>query len=323
MQPKISIIYSTNRKEPKINWFLDSLRNQTNEEERTFIEIIIIRHPEAVLNEEEKEAAKGFNVQVALPKDSLYAGPKRKSKTEMFSPSSARNTGIILSSGEYLVFVDDVSVLMPGWWAAVWQGYVNKRITCGSYWKQFDMVVENGNLVSSRPHDMGRDSRWNLSNGKPVKISGTQVFGCSLAIPASDIIGINGFDELCDSIGGEDYQLGIRLQHNGKTLWYDVSMYTVESEELHNQDYLMRREDRVLPKDKYMKQLSGFGVDRRVQPNGNWDSSHMILDILYGTQQRQARYNYYNIDECRTQKKLPLVPEIDRHWFDAKMLSEI
>jgi len=57
-------------------------------------------------------------------------------------------------------------------------------------------------------------------------------------------------------------------------------MYTIESEELHNQPYLMKRDDRVLSEGAYMKRLNEFGVQFRFQP-GNWDSSHMILDILY------------------------------------------
>lgn len=330
MIPKISIIYSTNRVEPKLKWFFDSLFNQTNDEEREFIEIIIVRYPSGTMREDEIEASHKFpNVTVVAAKDSLYSGKGRKTKTEMFSASSARNTGIILSSGEYLVFVDDVSVLMPGWWAAVWQGYVNKRITCGSYWKHFEMDVANGVLVSSRAHDKGRDSRWTLPGADrgPVLIQGTQLFGCSFAIPASDIIQVNGFDELCDSIGGEDYQLGVRLNNAGKKIFYDRSMYTVESEELHDpaiNPYRMLREDRLLDFNEYSNRLyTNFSVHKRIQPQGRTDSSHMILDILYGTRQTQARYNYYSLEECRALKKIPAVPDIEHHWFDEKALAEI
>lgn len=338
MNPIISIIYSTNRQKPMFReWFLPSLCNQTNEDERRQIEIIFLSYDEECFGKDytatppeiQKETYyKELRIVQSKPKDSLYQGPKRRSKTEMFSPSSARNTGIILSKGDYLVFADDVSVLMPGWWAAVWQGYVNKRIVCGSYWKKFQMDVANGVLISDGGENLiGRDSRWNLPgvDKGPVLIQGTQMFGCSFGIPASDMIQVNGFDELCDSIGGEDYHLGVRLNNAGKKIYFDKTMYTVESEEMHNQPYLMLRDDRVIEdKGLYMKRLyEKFAVHKRIQPNGRQDSSHMLLDILYGTRQVASRYNFYSIEECRATGKLPGVPDIDKHWFDDKPLAEL
>lgn len=333
----ISLIFSTNRKNPMFyEWFLPSLCNQTNAEERSQMECIFISYDEEALGKDytvsppkiaEVVYHNDLKIIQTTPKKSLYQGPTRKSKTQMFSPSSARNTGIILSRGDYLVFCDDVSILMPGWWAAVWQGYVNKRIVCGSYWKKNRMDVAGGCLISDGGENlMGRDSRWTLRGADkgPVLIPGTQMFGCSFGIPAKDIIQVNGFDELCDSIGGEDYHLGVRLNHAGKKIYYDKSMFTVESEELHNQPHLMWRDDRVLPMEEYNKKLySSFSVHKRVQQGARTDSSHMLLDILYGTKQTQSRYNFYNIEECRSTGTLPAVPEIHHHWFDDKPLAEL
>lgn len=325
----ISIIYSTNRINPRFDWFLDSLYAQTTEEERTHLELVFI---DFCLCPTRADMLKSlvndrFQYIASKPKPNIYQGSMRKTKNEYFSPSNARNTGIVMSNGGYLAFVDDVSVLMPTWFHALKCAMDKMQIVCGAYQKHYEMVVEQGLLKSSRKHDGGIDSRWNLGDDNvPVRIFGQQMFGCSLGIPASYILEVNGFDELCDSIGGEDYQLGIRLNNADRRIYYDRRMLSIESEELHNQDYLMRREDRVLDEPKYMERLRGFGVERRCQP-GNLDSSHMILDVLNGTKQIKSIYNNRDLAQQRSLPREERIaehpPEILNHWFDHKPLSEM
>ncbi len=325
----ISIIYLTNRINPKFEWFCDSLCNQTTDQERADLEVIFIDHAlgkpfdhNEISRKEYLKIVVGdrFKYIHSIPKPNIYQGENRKTTGEYFSTANARNTGVILSSGDYLVFVDDVSVLMPSWWKSVKRAQERKMIVCGSYRKDFDMVVENGNLISSRVHAAGKDSR---RGGDHVsKIAGGSLYGCSLGIPVEDILLVNGFDELCDSIGGEDYQFGIRLNYAGKSIFYDPKMLTIESEELHVQPYLMKREDRVLPEAEYMDMLRTFNVHKRSRI-GNWDSSHMILDILYGKMHAKSFYNNYDLAECRREKKFPAVNENNNHWFDNKPLIEM
>lgn len=329
----ISIIFCTNRLDPKFSWFIHSLANQTTDEERKNIELIFIDgaigrgepHHERIAVIEQAISGRFQKWTHTVPKPNIYQGILRKTKTEMFSPSNARNTGILLSEGSYLVFADDVSVLMPTWWGAVKQAAEQSRIVCGSYQKHFDMVVENGILVSSRYHDAGKDSRWNSGNDhRSVPINGQALFGCSLGIPAKDIIDVNGFDELCDSIGGEDYHLGTRLNNAGKRIYYDRRMFTVESEELHNQPYLMLRDDRLLDPASYMATLKEFGVHtRKYDPRGRTDSSHMLLDILYGLNQKTTMGNNYSIAADRPSHYFVPVPDVTTHWFDKKLLAEL
>lgn len=327
----ISIIFSTNRKEPKFwEWFMPSLLSQISDDDKKNIEVICISYDIDVFAYKDytetfypEIECNGVKVIQSQPKPNVYQGKERKTKTEMFSPSNARNTGILVSQGNYLVFADDVSLLMPGWWFAVKQAAEKGMIVCGAYQKHFEMVVESGNLVSSRSHQGGIDSRWNIgNNGFPVAITGQQLFGCSFGIPAKDIIDVNGFDEICDSIGGEDYQLGMRLNNAGKKIWYDRRMFTVESEELHNQPYLMLRDDRVLSPEAYRMRLAEFGVDKR-HTTGNYDSSHMILDILLGLGQTWTLGNNYNLGVDREAHYFVPPADVTNHWFDRKLLSEL
>ncbi len=312
----ISIIYLTNRLDPKFEWFVDSLANQTSENERIDIELIFVDAaidklvPEGIMPRKDlvSNAVNGrFNFKHIAPKPNIYQGEHRKTKTEMFAPATARNTGAQAAQGSFIAFVDDVSILMPGWWKAVKRAWEKNMVVCGSYKKHFEMNVENGILVSSREHPAGIDSRWRKGNNDfPVPLSGNELYGSSFGIPKDIYNAIGGFDEICDSIGGEDYHFGIRLNYAGYKLFYDRSMYTIESEELHAQPYLMLRDDRVLSPERYMARLKEFDVHSRQAP-GNWDSSHMILDLLYGKRHIQ-----------------PLgVNGESYHWFDKKPLNEI
>lgn len=318
----ISIIYSTNRKNPKFEWFRDSLLLQMTDDDLKNVEIIMVDYcydPQENWN----NPLEPFKGTITKPKQNIYQGPGRLTKTEMFSPSNARNTGAMLSSGDYLVFIDDVGLCMPGWWNAVKQSAQYNMIVCGAYQKHWEMVVEGGKLISSRSEQNGIDSRWNQGNNfGPVGIQGSQLFGCSFGIPYKDFISVNGFDEICDSIGGEDYQFGLRLNNAGKQIFYDRRMLTIESEELHDQDYKMLREDRVISPEQYMLKLLKYGVHRRYI-QGNWDSSHMILDILHGMKQTWTIGNNYTISDQRNKKQLPEKDFVNVHWFDDKPLSEI
>lgn len=324
----ISIIYCTNRKEPQFKWFVDSLLNQTSEEDRENIELVFIDYALSFDDDGSRAnylkdlVGSDFKFIHETPKDNAYQGKRRITQKEYFSPSSARNTGFILSSGEYVVFVDDVGVLMPTWWDAVKEAANEKRITCGAYQKHFEMVVEYGKLISSRAHHGGIDSRWILSNNQPVVINGGQLFGCSFGIPAFAFESVNGFDEICDSIGGEDYHLGIRLNHAGYKIWYDKRMLTIESEELHDQDYKMVRDDRLMDKDQYMEKLKQYRVNSRYS-SGKYDSSNFILDVLMMTRQVNTIGNNYPIKHCRETKILPVHVSQKSHWFDNKELCTL
>jgi hypothetical protein len=308
----MSIIFSTNRLEPKFDWFIDSLFYQTTVEERKSIELIFIDYALCIFGEQRKEELKKliedkFTFKHISPKQNYYQGEGRKTTGEYFSTSNARNTGAMAASGTYLVFVDDVAVIMPSWFAAVKRAYKKNMTVCGAYQKHYQMEVEDGKITSSRMNTAGKDSRWNRGNDyNTTVIPGGSLFCCSMGIGKENFFSVDGFDELCDSIGGEDYHFGIRLNNAGYAIHYDRSMFTVESEELHVQPYLMKREDRVLPPQAYLQRLTELGVKGR-KTSGNWDSSHMILDILMYTKQTKAIGAGDGVN----------------HWFDKKPLIEM
>jgi len=257
-------------------------------------------------------------------KPSPYAGPHRRTSSDFFAAASARNTGVVYASMSYVVFCDDLCILMPGWWRAAYAAARAGVVVAGAYQKRWDMVVRDGVLETSRLEPSGLDSRWDLGDDAgTVPIAGSQLFGCSVGAPRDLLVAVNGFDELCDAVGGEDWQCGVRLEWSGAPLVYCRAMLTVESEEGHRTGGSPRRIDPVLPPSAYVRRLRDFGVTRR-QVDGPWDCSHMILDLLYGTRSNQTLGNYYlleTLDEsglCALPRRFP-----ETHWFDSRALGDL
>ncbi len=282
----LCISYFTARKEPKIEWFFDSLHRETKGN-YDGIKVVVVdfwkdeRPVEELLH---ISCLADIPVTHVTPKPSVWQGKSRLTKEDWFAASSARNTAICLAPDGWIAFVDDLSVLMPGWLNAVREATAGptNRITCGAYGKLKDMVVENGELKSFTFHPAGVDVRARKDATGPVKCGGNWMFGCSLVAPVEAFLSINGFPEaLCDGLGFEDCIAGIMLAKKGYEFAYDQRMMTYESEELHAQLPIMKRSDYgVSPNDKSHKVLE-------IAQNGNgWHPNYFGEEGIRGLRKR-------------------------------------
>ena len=319
-----SIVYSTCRHEPAFEWFAESLARQLDDDGG--VEVIVVDGVDSAGRGErwQRVAAGRFALRRVAAKPSPYNGAHRLTTRDYFAAASARNTGLVYARAPYVIFVDDASLLMDGWWSAAREAALGGTVVTGAYRKCWEMRVRDGVLVSSRRADSGIDSRWALGDARrPVRVGGGQLFGACIGAPRDLLLGLNGFDELCDSIGGEDWQLGVRFELAGIPIYYDRRMLSIESEELHRQGTPFRRVDRTLTREAYMDRLEAFGVRRRRVP-GACDSSHMLLDIAYGTGSPATQGNYYwlaELDESALEQTVRRFPR--RYWFDDAPLSEL
>jgi glycosyltransferase involved in cell wall biosynthesis len=236
--------------------------------------------------------------------------------------SSARNTGIVYATKPYTVFVDDLCVLSPGWWRQVKQAAQEQRVVAGAFQKRYEMIVQRGELVSSRLEPEGLDARWSRGDDEAlVAIGGGELFGAGIGAPRELLIELNGFDELCDPIGGEDYHLGLRIEWSGVPIHYCRAMLAIESEELHHQPAVVERYDTTIEPALYMRRMREFGVRDR-STEGPCDGGHLLLDILLGTHQSTTMGNYYNL---RALSEFDLEATVARfprtHWLDQRLLA--
>lgn len=256
----ITIVYITSRNNPLVQYFFDSLAYQTSPEEKASgIEIIFVDRlvdgvaPGSPRHRLFEQANAGrFMYRHVPPKPNVWQGSHRVTSLDWFAASNARNTGIVRAQGDFLVFVDDLSVLTGAWWTSVKQARDSGKVTCGSYRKVKNLKVDNGNITFFSDFPQGVDNRSKLVNGTgPFPCSGNWLYGCSFAAPLATLLQVNGSDEACDGMGFEDCILGIRLANRRNAFQYSPLMLTYESEEDHHLDAIMRRTDKgVSPNDK-------------------------------------------------------------------------
>ena len=227
--------------------------------------------------------------------------------------ANARNTGLCLAPDGWIAYVDDLSVLMPGWLTSLQSAMEGGYVVCGAYRKVSNLKVENGNVISFTDYPAGRDQRWQYATGDPCLAERGWLFGCSCAMRVEALLSINGWMEACDGTGFEDCCTGIALQNAGYTMKYDRRMLTLESEEHHHIEPSLRREDWHFEN----------GVAVTGGNNGD-DKSHRLLNIAESS---KFFPNTFNIREMRNAvlagEPFPINQIPDREWFSGKLLSEL
>lgn len=249
----LTIAYMTNRRDCKWQWFADSLRNECNGNFAGIKLVVCDFHADKPQRISEIRPPIGCsNFVHTAPKPTVWQGRHRLASTDYFAASNARNTAICYADDGYVAFVDDLSVLVPGWLKQVRAAEAGHYVALGAYKKVKNLVVENGNIVSYEHHQPGVDSRWPYgSDAGPVPGEGGWMYGCSVAAPVQAFLDTNGFDEDCDSLGSEDYICGIAIEQHGYKIMYDRTMLTLESEEHHHIEPSFKRTDMgVSPDDK-------------------------------------------------------------------------
>lgn len=320
----VSIVHITHRPNPEFAWFVDSLAAQIDSADD--LEVIFVDGLHAPERERELEAivAGRFPHRHVPAKPNPWNGAHRLTRAQYAAPSSARNTGIVYATRPYIVFVDDLCVLAPGWWEQAKLAARERRVVGGAYQKRREMVVAGGRLVSSRLEPEGLDCRWERGDDDAaIPIGGGELFGAGIGAPRDLLVELNGFDELCDPIGGEDYHLGLRIEWAGVPIHYTRAMLAIESEERHHEALVVKRYDTTVAPGVYMRRLREFGVRHR-STDGPCDGGHLLLDILLGTRTLRTMGNYYSLAALGERDLEGTVERFPRHhWVDQRPLASL
>lgn len=244
MTPHLTIAYMTSRLEPMIAWFFDSLHRELGGIYDGVRIVVVDFHAESPGRRDAFAKLAHHDFVHVPPKPTVWQGKHRLTSIDYFAAANARNTAVCLAPDGWIVFVDDLSVLLPGWLDCIRRAMHEGYIVCGTYKKVLALVVENGIAVYWREHKAGLDSRWAIGyEDKPTPLGGGAVYGCSVAMPVNAILEVNGFWEDCDccGLGSEDYICGLMLERRGYRIMYDRRMQTLESEERHHWQTPMKR----------------------------------------------------------------------------------
>lgn len=263
----LTICYVTARRQPKIEWFMESLAAQIAlpchvivvdrfAETGNSVEAFEKAFREPLRIEREKGNDLSRWLTVVHPKPNVWSGPHRLTKHDWFSAASARNTAICLCKTSHIAFVDDLSVFLPhtrqpfeeglirSWMEAAWAACDGGYIACGAYKKVRNLVVKNGIPISYEQTETGTDNRLGLVTKDLSECNGEWLYGCSLVAHLEALLSVDGWPEsLCDGMGFEDCLMGIVLANAGHHLKYDRRLLTLESDELHSVGPPMIRSD--------------------------------------------------------------------------------
>jgi hypothetical protein len=273
----LSIAFVTSRKEPRFDWFLQSLAHQLLKSDD--IQIIIVDFYAQVCDDwtqddvdRRKSELKLLLYQLGLnsvakwaaPMPTVWQGPHRLTKENWWAMSAARNTGLCYATKRWFLHLDDRCVLSPDFMAAVRENMIHEnRATFGCYQKRHNMTVENGFIKNGgviKAEDSRKEYAIKYWNGKtPMKCPGEWHYGCCGLIPTEWMLTINGWDMTCDGASAEDVIAGLMLQNNHYETYYDYRMAMIED-----------RTPELLCKPMIRR-------DKGVSPN---DRSHAMLDML-------------------------------------------
>lgn len=320
MKP-VSIIYSTSRKDCKIEWFLHAFGRQAPEYLKS-VQLIVVDFWSQALPDSDKWNADDAWIRkhliktssqiedtiVTPPMPNVWQGRHRLTKENWFAASAVRNTGICLAKHDSLVFVDDLSCPTATWWNSVMEAVESGGIVAGAYRKVSKLTCSGGQINSYEDCPNGHDNRFGSGSDEgPVPCHGNWLYGCNLVGPTEAFLEINGYPQICDGLGFEDCIAGILLEKQGYAFHYDRRMMTYEDNELHFVGPVMKRSD--------------YGVS----PN---DKSHALLHIA----QRSNGWlpGYYGDEGIRGLRKrilagepFPICQIPDREFYTGKLLSEL
>lgn len=306
MTPHLTICYQTCRADPKIEWFFDSLKREISSlgESSPIITVVVVSF--FVLDYPWLQPGMFLHdLKVVPPKPNVWQGPHRLTRQNYFAAANSRNTGLCLAPDGWIAYVDDLSVLIPGWLKCVSEAMQGDYIMLGAYKKVKKLVVEDGVAKSWEEFPEGVDTRWSHGANEPVPAPASFLFGCSFASTVEALLTVGGHPEYVDSLGGEDYCLGIALENNGFKLKYDRRALTLESYEHHYDGKQFKRTDKgVSPHDKSHAAL-------RQAENSRYFENYYSGGI------RALRQHVLNGGQFPTDK----VPQHD--WFDGQLISEM
>lgn len=258
----ITVCLCTKRKEPKFDWAINSLKNQTFKD----FEYIII---DGYYNDR-KDAIRKFlkDQDVSFPIIYLKDKPSRW-KGKRPAVCNARNTALTFANGEYIVYHDDECKMPTNWLERHYKWLRQGYIVAGS-WKGCDNRWEH---------------RYHLIK-EPGTVIGGWLYSCNCSFPLKVAMDINGFDEELDGeMGQEDINFGIRATRKGYKIMYDPFCYVEYDYTFHNS--IMKSMNR-----EYKRKILRDGKEHF---SNEWHTQKLLDD----TNTYYPYGNYFNLLELR------------------------
>lgn len=331
----LSIIYITFRENCMFEWFIEPLRKSINDNGFNFpIQIIVVdgflyESPDKTSRREYFSQKVGsLELTHVSPKPTRWQGEYRLTSNNYFAAANTRNTGACYAKYDYIAFVDDLGIISPTWLPAVVNTVKKGEIHCGAYTKVKNIIYDTNSFrYNGGDENGGRDHRLNVYNQNISRCPGGHLYGTSFCLPKRVYFELNGQNEMYDgSAGGEDYDLGIRLERSGFQIYYDKLMFIHESDWLFGSDKERKciRLDPAISEEHYMNRLKEYNL-RDISP-ARRDLSHFMLCNSYSGSSRvnpEFSLESYNNSILQGNTDVFLKPVAGQiHFFSKKPISD-
>ncbi len=313
----LTIAYVTFRQNPRFEWFAASLARELRDTgvNPACLQVVVVDgrlwHDSSARRIHLADLVGGrFPLEHVAPKPTVWQGPWRLTSRDYFSASSTRNTALARARAPHVAFVDDLSVLMPGWLAAQLDAAARGIVLLGLTDKRLDVTITPAGGYIFADHPAGTDSRHVRFSGDEAPAPGAWLYGGTFSVPLATALAVNGFDEVCEGIGGEDYDFGIRVERTRTPIYISRRCATVEDEKAH-----------------YTEVATAIRLDKPwAGPDGPY-SSNALLHKLSVESRSWTVGNHFNLRELRSSVLsgcgFPIPTEPRTHWVDGQPLIEM
>ena len=270
-------------------WFIQPLRKSIDDNGFNFpIQIIVVdgflyECPDKTARREYFSQKVGnLELTHVSPKPTRWQGEYRLTSNNYFAAANTRNTGACYAKYDYIAFVDDLGIISPTWLPAVVNTVKKGEIHCGAYTKVKNIIYDaNSFRYNGGDENGGRDTRLNLYEQDISKCAGGQLYGSSFCLPKRLYFELNGQNEMCDGLSGEDYDFGIRLERTGYQIYYDKLMFIHESDWRFGSDKqrICIRANPVVSQQEYINLLNNYNM-KDIHP-ATRDLTHFMLCYCY------------------------------------------
>lgn len=304
----LTICIVTARKNSCLDWIFASIFNQLKDGEAVDL-LVVDSNCYQYQFDIHEVGGRPFRSVPVMP--NVWQGKYRLTREDWWAKPSAINTSICYCKTEWILFLDDRSVIAPGFMDAIRMAMKHNYIMFGSYEKRVNMTVEGG-FIKNGGIVTGEDSRWQYvqekSLGNPFTCGGEWGYGCVVLSPLEWLLEVNGSPTRCDGLGFEDAILGLILQNAGYPMYFDRRALLIEDRTPSEIGTPMRRES------------------WEKHPNDTSDKAHTMLRLVK-TMKRSD--NPYNLRELRkviqSGGEFPIPDPNKKHtdWFTGKDISTL
>lgn len=301
---QLSVGFITGRQEPRLDWALAAIiaGMRTGDE----IDVIVVdalhgQRPDVLTYPWPTGMPIGSKLGIRdVPvHPNIWQGPHRITACDWWAAAAARNTVIGYADHDYLVFLDDRCRPGPRWMDTLRHGCETREsVIAGSYDK-----LEGPEGARTLSHDHRRERE---PNGK-IDCGGTWLYGCTFALPLEWALEVNGLEEGCDSLTGEDYIFGLMLNNAGHRIDFVPELYVLQD----------RAPGDTTTKGRYPCK------DKNISPN---DKSHAAID-RFGSRARTEFTPDLTVirDELAAGRPWP-IPDPSyphRDWYDGELIRDM